>query len=94
MTIDTACSGSLVGLDVACRYLQTREINAAIIATSNLYLNPEHVSKSAISTFVSVFPFCPFYFPFWFPTGFAQSGCVLRFHLCYIGQDSIHPLLF
>jgi acyl transferase domain-containing protein len=46
MTIDTACSGSLIGLDVACRYLHTREINAAIIATSNLYLNPEHVSKS------------------------------------------------
>ncbi|CAO2655083.1 Nn.00g118160.m01.CDS01 [Neocucurbitaria sp. VM-36] len=43
MTIDTACSGSLVGLDVACRYLYTGEINAAIIATSNLYLNPEHV---------------------------------------------------
>ncbi|KAI1081716.1 hypothetical protein F5B20DRAFT_579046 [Whalleya microplaca] len=43
MTIDTACSGSLVGLDVACRYLQSREIDAAIIATSNLYLNPEHV---------------------------------------------------
>lgn len=43
MTIDTACSGSLVGLDVASRYLQTREIDAAIIATSNLYLNPEHV---------------------------------------------------
>lgn len=43
MTIDTACSGSLVGLDVASRYLQSREIDAAIIATSNLYLNPEHV---------------------------------------------------
>ncbi|KAL2130926.1 hypothetical protein VTI74DRAFT_5751 [Chaetomium olivicolor] len=43
MTIDTACSGSLISLDVACRYLQSREINAAIIATSNLYLNPEHV---------------------------------------------------
>ncbi|KAH6886253.1 hypothetical protein B0T10DRAFT_516260 [Thelonectria olida] len=43
MTIDTACSGSLVGIDVASRYLQNREIDAAIIATSNLYLNPEHV---------------------------------------------------
>ena len=43
MTIDTACSGSLVGLDIACRYLYSREIDAAIIATSNLYLNPEHV---------------------------------------------------
>ncbi|KAL8860961.1 MAG: hypothetical protein Q9178_002716 [Gyalolechia marmorata] len=43
ITIDTACSGSLVGLDIASRYLQSREIDAAIIATSNLYLNPEHV---------------------------------------------------
>lgn len=42
MTIDTACSGSLVSLDVACRYLQTREINGAIVAASNLYLSPEH----------------------------------------------------
>ncbi|OAA57318.1 Beta-ketoacyl synthase [Cordyceps fumosorosea ARSEF 2679] len=43
MTIDTACSGSLAGLDVACRYLKTGEVDAAIIAASNLYLNPEHV---------------------------------------------------
>lgn len=42
MTIDTACSGSLVCLDVASRYLQTREIRAAIIAGCNLYLSPEH----------------------------------------------------
>ncbi len=38
MTIDTACSGSLVGIDVACRYLQTQEISGAIVAASNLYL--------------------------------------------------------
>ncbi|TGO56821.1 hypothetical protein BOTNAR_0215g00160 [Botryotinia narcissicola] len=43
MTIDTACSGSLVSLDVACRYLQSGEISGAIVATSNLYLSPEHV---------------------------------------------------
>ncbi|KAJ6015189.1 PKS-like enzyme, partial [Penicillium herquei] len=42
MTIDTACSGSLVGLDVASRYLQTGEINAAIVAGCNLYMSPEH----------------------------------------------------
>ncbi|KAK3903543.1 putative polyketide synthase protein [Staphylotrichum tortipilum] len=47
MTIDTACSGSLIGLDIACRYLQSREIDAAIVATSNLYLNPEHVMDTA-----------------------------------------------
>jgi acyl transferase domain-containing protein len=43
MTIDTACSGSLICLDVACRYLQTREISSAIVAAANLYLSPEHV---------------------------------------------------
>ncbi|KAK4113196.1 hypothetical protein N656DRAFT_730717 [Canariomyces notabilis] len=43
VTIDTACSGSLVGLDLACRSLQSGEVDAAIVATSNLYLNPDHV---------------------------------------------------
>ena len=43
VTLDTACSGSLQGLDVACRYLQSREIDAAIIAASNLYMSPEHL---------------------------------------------------
>lgn len=43
ITIDTACSGSLVGLDLACRSLQSGEVDAAIIAASSLYLNPDHV---------------------------------------------------
>jgi acyl transferase domain-containing protein len=43
MTVDTACSGSLTCLDIACRYLQTREISSAVVAASNLYLSPEHV---------------------------------------------------
>ena len=38
MTVDTACSGSLVGVDVACRYLSTREIDGAIVAGANMYL--------------------------------------------------------
>ncbi|KAK3307388.1 uncharacterized protein B0T15DRAFT_484525 [Chaetomium strumarium] len=42
-TIDTACSGSLVGLDMACRYLSTGEVEAAIVATSNMYMSPEHM---------------------------------------------------
>lgn len=41
-TIDTACSGGLVAVDVACRYLNTGEINGAIVAASNLYMSPEH----------------------------------------------------
>ncbi|CAI7649211.1 unnamed protein product [Penicillium glandicola] len=43
ITIDTACSGSLVGLDLACRSVQSGEVNTAIVAASNLYLNPDHV---------------------------------------------------
>ncbi|EFQ95051.1 hypothetical protein PTT_07049 [Pyrenophora teres f. teres 0-1] len=43
VTVDTACSGSLVGLDLACRSLQMGEANLAIVAASNLFLNPEHV---------------------------------------------------
>lgn len=43
MTIDTACSGSMTGLDVASRYLQTGEISGAIVAGCNIYLSPEHV---------------------------------------------------
>ncbi|KAK4062498.1 uncharacterized protein Triagg1_9984 [Trichoderma aggressivum f. europaeum] len=42
MTIDTACSGSLVGLDVAARYLHTGEADGAICAGANLYFSPEH----------------------------------------------------
>ncbi|CBF79115.1 hypothetical protein AN7084.2 [Aspergillus nidulans FGSC A4] len=52
MTIDTACSGSLVSLDVATRYLQTGEIRAAIVAACNLYMSPEHcidISSSIIN---------------------------------------------
>lgn len=43
VTLDTACSGSLQGLDLACRYLQDRDIDAGIIAAANLYMSPEHL---------------------------------------------------
>lgn len=48
ITLDTACSASLTGVDLACRSLHTGETNAAIVATSNLYLNPDHVMDSGI----------------------------------------------
>lgn len=38
MTIDTACSASLVALDVACKYILTGEINTAIVGATHLYL--------------------------------------------------------
>lgn len=50
MTIDTACSGSMVGLDVACRYLTTGEIDGAVVAGCNIYLAPEHVMDGANGT--------------------------------------------
>ncbi|KAI1131759.1 hypothetical protein F5Y10DRAFT_285688 [Nemania abortiva] len=43
VTIDTACSGSLVSLDMACQALGSGDVDTAIVATSNLYLSPEHV---------------------------------------------------
>lgn len=49
MTLDTACSGSLVAVDVACRYLRIGEISGAIVAGCNLYLNPEHNMGTAMS---------------------------------------------
>ncbi|KAK4619132.1 Highly reducing polyketide synthase [Fulvia fulva] len=48
MTIDTACSGSLVGLDVACRYLSNGEIDGAIVAAANIYLSPEHAMDTGV----------------------------------------------
>lgn len=43
ITLDTGCSGSLVCLDMAVRAVQTGQATAAIVASSNLYLNPDHV---------------------------------------------------
>ncbi|KAK8135250.1 beta-ketoacyl synthase domain-containing protein [Apiospora sp. TS-2023a] len=43
VTIDTACSGSLVALDMACSAVRSGQVDTAIVATSNIYLSPEHV---------------------------------------------------
>ena len=54
MTIDTACSGSLISLDLACRYLHTRDADGAIVAGCNLYMSPEHnMDPSAVRTSAS-----------------------------------------
>ncbi|KAL6817690.1 reducing type I polyketide synthase [Trichoderma camerunense] len=42
MKVDTACSASLVSLDVACLYLSTnKSLEGMIVAGSNLWFNPE-----------------------------------------------------
>ncbi|KAI0202678.1 beta-ketoacyl synthase domain-containing protein [Astrocystis sublimbata] len=43
ITLDTACSGSLVGLDLACQSLRSGAIEMGIVAASNLYMSPEHL---------------------------------------------------
>ncbi|KAH8703520.1 hypothetical protein BGW36DRAFT_393834 [Talaromyces proteolyticus] len=41
MSIDTACSSTLYGVDVACKYLHTGEIDGAIVGGCNLFMNPD-----------------------------------------------------
>ncbi|KAK7955014.1 polyketide synthase [Apiospora saccharicola] len=40
ISIDTACSGTLVGVDLACRYLQTNQADGMLVGGALLYLDP------------------------------------------------------
>ncbi|KAI0533592.1 PKSKA1 [Xylaria digitata] len=42
MTLDTACSASLVAVDVACRYLDSFQADAMLVGGANMWLSPEH----------------------------------------------------
>jgi len=41
ITIDTACSASLVALHLACQSLRTGETKQAIIGGTNMIINPD-----------------------------------------------------
>ncbi|PYH99747.1 ketoacyl-synt-domain-containing protein [Aspergillus ellipticus CBS 707.79] len=47
LTVDTGCSGSLVGVDLACRYLSAGDIDSAIVAACNLFFSPEHTTDQS-----------------------------------------------
>lgn len=42
MTIDTACSASLVAVDVACRYLDSYQADSMLVGGANMWMSPEH----------------------------------------------------
>ena len=44
MTLDTACSGTLVALHDACRALQAGDCIQALVGGTNLLLDPERIA--------------------------------------------------
>lgn len=42
MTIDTACSASLVSVDVGCRSLDSFQADGVLVGGANMWLSPEH----------------------------------------------------
>lgn len=45
MAVNTACSGSLISLDVASRYFDSEQARGMIVAEANIWLNPKHNEK-------------------------------------------------
>ncbi|KAI0388440.1 hypothetical protein F5Y17DRAFT_463704 [Xylariaceae sp. FL0594] len=56
--IDTACSGSLVALHLACQSLRTKEASMALVAGANLLLGPEGSVSLANGNYLSPDSLC------------------------------------
>ncbi|KAG6354546.1 hypothetical protein INS49_004563 [Diaporthe citri] len=53
MHIDTACSGSMVAMDMACQSIMTGNASAALVIGSNIMLSPETSALMANMNFLS-----------------------------------------
>ncbi|UKZ66517.1 Type I Iterative PKS [Trichoderma atroviride] len=53
MTIETACSGSLVGLHVACQSLRSGDCDTALVGGANLFLSPNMFNALSNQGFLS-----------------------------------------
>lgn len=57
ISIDTACSGSLVAVHEACKAIRSGEVHQALVCGTNLILDPEEIAVMSSMQYVGRSPF-------------------------------------